>query len=149
MAQRFFGTPRLFDPARSPQAPRRAEVPICLEAPRGLELGKARPLVGLAFIVLGTFLALAFLSSTGERAFAFVSPQSPVVPADDETLSSLAQSAESVSREGRASSAWRVRLGTGLIVLGLILVVGGVLWIMDRAATTAPGPPDGPGERLQ
>jgi len=71
--------------------------------------------------VFGTFLALAFLSSTEERVFAFVSPRSPVVPADDERLSSLAQPAGSLPREGRASSVWRVRLGTGLIVLGLIL----------------------------
>jgi hypothetical protein len=112
-------------------------------------LGKARPLVGLAFLVFGTFLALAFLSSTEERAFAFVSPQSPVVPADDKTLSSLPHSVEGIPREEQASSAWRVRVGTGLIVLGLVLVVGGVLWIMDRAASTDPGPPGGPGERLQ
>jgi hypothetical protein len=145
----MLGTPRLCDAPPSRRAPRSLKAPRGVEAPRGSELGRARPLVGLAFLVFGTFLALALLSSAEEPAYAFVSPRSPVAPADDEGLSSLAQPAGSLAREGKASSAWRVRAGTGLIVLGLVLVVGGVFWIMDRAASTAPGPPGEPGERAQ
>jgi hypothetical protein len=118
-------------------------------APRSVKCRKARPLADLAFLVLCVSLALALASSVDQHVMAFVSPQSPVVPAGDETLSSLARSVRTVpdANPGWLGSAWRVRLGGGLIVLGVALVIGGLLWITDREALTGPGPPGAPGER--
>jgi hypothetical protein len=116
----------------------------------GVECRKARPVAGLAFLVFCAIVALALASSVDECVMAFASPQSPVVPVGDETLSSLARSVRTVPDAGPGwlGSAWRVRLGGGLIVLGVALVIGGLLWVTGREALTGsgqPGAPDGRG----
>ena len=98
---------------------------------------KARLGSDLAFLVLATFLALVLVSGGDERALAFVSPQSPLPPAGDQAHRSLSVPVvnSSGAEPGWLGTVWRVRVGGGLIVLGVALVIGGVLWITDRGTT--------------
>jgi hypothetical protein len=113
------------------------------------EHGKARFGRDLAFLVLATFLAMILASGEHERALAFVSPQSPVPPADQGRAFALPVMNVTGTVLGWLESVWRVRVGTGLIVLGVALVVGGLVWITDRGTPISPGPPDGPGEHTR
>jgi hypothetical protein len=116
-----------------------------------LEHKRARSGTDLALLILCAFLALIVALWGGEPASALASPQSPVTLGGEETLASLQRSIQTVpgADPGTAGGAWRGRIGIGLIVLGMLLVIGGLLWIMDREASASPEPPGGPGGRAR
>jgi hypothetical protein len=124
-------------------------------------LGRARPVTGLAFLVLCTILVLAFVAMVDDRAAALWSPlsplESPVSPTPDtsrakesltptvgppeatqakptraEPAQAEATQAAPTPSEVKQSPAWRSPLGIGMVVLGLALVIGGVFWLVRR-----------------
>ena len=114
-------------------------------------LGRARPVTGLAFLVLCTILVVALVAMVDGQAAALWSPLSPLASPlsatpeasrGEESLSPTAQptrtaqteaaQAAPASTEAKRSPAWRSPLGIGLIVLGLALVIGGVFWLVGR-----------------
>jgi hypothetical protein len=114
-------------------------------------LGRARPVTGLAFLVLCTILVVALVATVDGQAAALWSPLSPLAsPLSatpdasrvEESLSPTAQptraaqteaaQAAPASAEAKRSPAWRSPLGIGLIALGLALVIGGVFWLVRR-----------------
>ena len=109
---------------------------------------RARSGPGLALLVVCTLLALALTAREDERALAFASPQSPVAPESDQARS-LALPVVNSPRTGPGwlASVWRVRVGIGLVVLGLALVIGSLVWIASSGMPTAPRPPGETGGR--
>jgi hypothetical protein len=101
-------------------------------------LGKARPLWDLASLSLFAILVVSAFQARGDLVLAFWSSPLPVdrslvtLPADS-LMHVPVEKSESVGEEPAVSStAWQRPVGLALVVLGVALVVGGLLYLIRQ-----------------
>jgi hypothetical protein len=109
--------------------------------------GNARSAVGLAFLALLAVLLAGALTLPGKQVLAFSSPGSPLAapaspirgsakgpgtPTSTGVAETRVQSFVPIpaSMSAKPSPGWPLPLGIGLVVLGLALIIGGLLYLL-------------------
>jgi hypothetical protein len=100
---------------------------------------RTRPVLGLVLLVCCALWAATVLGGHAPPALAFSSPNSPLGTASSSPLdvvrapliaNAAPDAAVQESAPSQEGGAWRVPVGVGIVILGLALVVGGLVYLL-------------------